>query len=125
MKILITGGAGFIGSHLAEYFTEQNNEVFVLDNLKTGYRSNVSFIDNAHFIKNDVTNKQFVTELINKEQFDYVIHLAAVVSVVESIENPILSQTVNIEATLNILESNRQYNKNLKKFICIFSCRVW
>ena len=125
LKILITGGAGFIGSHLAEYFTEQNNEVFVLDNLKTGYRSNVSFIDNAHFIKNDVTNKQFVTELINKEQFDYVIHLAAVVSVVESIENPILSQTVNIEATLNILESNRQYNKNLKKFIFASSAAVY
>ncbi|MFW0761879.1 NAD-dependent epimerase/dehydratase family protein [Staphylococcus cohnii] len=125
MKILITGGAGFIGSHLAEYFTEQNYEVFVLDNLKTGYRSNIPFIDNTHFIKNDVSNKQIVAELINKEQFDYVIHLAAVVSVVESIENPILSQSVNIEATLNILEANRQYNKNLKKIIFASSAAVY
>ncbi|MBF7015971.1 NAD-dependent epimerase/dehydratase family protein [Staphylococcus durrellii] len=125
MKILITGGAGFIGSHLAEYFNEQNYEVFILDNLKTGYHSNVGFIDNAHLIDNDVTNSQFVTELIKKEQFDYVIHLAAVVSVVETIKNPILSQSVNIEATLNMLESNRQYNKNLKKFIFASSAAVY
>ncbi|OEL01085.1 NAD-dependent dehydratase [Staphylococcus succinus] len=125
MKILITGGAGFIGSHLTEYFNEQNYEVFVLDNLKTGYRSNVSFIDDSHFINNDVTNTQFITELIKKEQFDYVIHLAAVVSVVETIKDPILSQSVNIESTLNILESNRQYNENLKKFIFASSAAVY
>jgi UDP-glucose 4-epimerase len=125
LKILITGGAGFIGSHLAEYFTNKKYEVFVLDNLKTGYQSNIPFIDNKHFFENDVTNKQFVKELISKEQFDYVIHLAAVVSVVETIENPILSQSVNIEATLNILESNRLYNKNLKKFIFASSAAVY
>lgn len=125
MKILITGGAGFIGSHLAEYFINSNHEVFILDNLSTGHRSNVSFIDDLHFIENDVTNKTLVQDLIKKEQFDIVIHLAAVVSVVETINNPILSQKVNIDGTLNILEANRQYNENLKKFVFASSAAVY
>ncbi|WP_432723325.1 NAD-dependent epimerase/dehydratase family protein [Staphylococcus equorum] len=125
MKILITGGAGFIGSHLAEYFINSNHEVFILDNLSTGHRSNVSFIDDLHFIENDVTNKTLVQDLIKKEQFDIVIHLAAVVSVVETINNPIHSQKVNIDGTLNILEANRQYNENLKKFIFASSAAVY
>lgn len=125
MKILITGGAGFIGSHLAEYFTNSNHEVFILDNLSTGHRSNVSFIDDLHFIENDVTNKTLVQDLIKEEQFDIVIHLAAVVSVVETINNPILSQKVNIDGTLNILEANRQYNENLKKFVFASSAAVY
>lgn len=125
MKILITGGAGFIGSHLAEYFINSNHEVFILDNLSTGHRSNVSFIDDLHFIENDVTNKTLVQDLIKKEKFDIVIHLAAVVSVVETINNPILSQKVNIDGTLNILEANRQYNENLKKFIFASSAAVY
>jgi len=124
MKILITGGAGFIGSHLAEYFND-NHEVFILDNLSTGHRSNVSFIDEMHFIKNDITNKSLVQELINKEKFDIIIHLAAVVSVVETIDNTTLSQKVNIEGTLNLLESNKQYNNNLKKFIFASSAAVY
>ncbi|MEB7847935.1 NAD-dependent epimerase/dehydratase family protein [Staphylococcus equorum] len=125
MKILITGGAGFIGSHLAEYFINSNHEVFILDNLSTGHRSNVSFIDDLHFIENDVTNKTLVQDLIKKEKFDIVIHLAAVVSVVETINNPILSQKVNIDGTLNILEANRQYNENLKKFVFASSAAVY
>ncbi|ANQ63404.1 NAD-dependent epimerase/dehydratase family protein [Staphylococcus equorum] len=125
MKILITGGAGFIGSHLAEYFINSNHEVFILDNLSTGHRSNVSFIDDLHFIKNDVTNKTLVQDIIKKEKFDIVIHLAAVVSVVETINNPILSQKVNIDGTLNILEANRQYNENLKKFVFASSAAVY
>lgn len=125
MKILITGGAGFIGSHLAEYFINSNHEVFILDNLSTGHRSNVSFIDDLHFIENDVTNKTLVQDLIKEEQFDIVIHLAAVVSVVETINNPILSQKVNIDGTLNLLEANRQYNENLKKFIFASSAAVY
>lgn len=63
MKVLITGGAGFIGSHLAEHFNN-SNEVFILDNLSTGHRSNVSFIDESHFIENSITNKSLVQELI-------------------------------------------------------------
>ncbi|MEK4843812.1 MULTISPECIES: NAD-dependent epimerase/dehydratase family protein [Staphylococcus] len=124
MKLLITGGAGFIGSHLAEHFNKAN-EVFILDNLSTGHRSNVEFIDDAYFIENDVINTSFVTSLVEKEQFDIVIHLAAVVSVVETINDPIKSQSVNINGTLNLLEANRQYNHNLKKFIFASSAAVY
>ncbi|AWI45444.1 NAD-dependent dehydratase [Staphylococcus nepalensis] len=124
MKILIIGGAGFIGSHLAAYFIN-DNEVFILDNLSTGHRSNVDFIDDAHFIEEDVMHKSFVTELIKQKQFDIVIHLAAVVSVVETINNPINSQSINIDSTLNLLEANRQYNAKLKKFIFASSAAVY
>lgn len=125
MKILITGGAGFIGSHIAEYFNNEGEEVFVLDNLRTGHRSNVEFIDEAHFIKNDVTNKMFIDKLIKKEQFDIVIHLAAIVSVVDTIKDPILSQSVNIDGTLNLLEANKQYNKNINKFVFASSAAIY
>lgn len=125
MKILITGGAGFIGSHIAEYFNNEGEEVFILDNLRTGHRSNVEFIDETHFIKNDVTNKIFIDKLIKKEQFDIVIHLAAIVSVVDTIKDPILSQSVNIDGTLNLLEANKQYNKNLNKFVFASSAAVY
>lgn len=124
MKVLITGGAGFIGSHLAEHFNE-NHEVFILDNLSTGHRSNVSFIDEKHFIENSITNKIFIKNLIVEQNFDIIIHLAAIVNVVDTINNPILSQTVNIEGTLNLLEVNRQYNSNLKKFIFASSAAVY
>lgn len=125
MKVLITGGAGFIGSHLAEYYINKNAEVFILDNLTTGHRENVHFIDDAHFIEESVTNKTIVEQLIEKEQFDVVIHLAAVVSVVETIKNPVHSQKVNIEGTLTLLEANRQYNAQLKKFIFASSAAVY
>lgn len=124
MKILITGGAGFIGSHLAEHFNE-NHEVFILDNLSTGHRSNIPFIDENHFIENSVTNKSFIETLILKQKFDIVIHLAAIVNVVDTINDPVLSQSVNINGTLNLLEANRQYNTNLKKFVFASSAAVY
>lgn len=125
MKILITGGAGFIGSHIAEKFYNETNEIYILDNLRTGHRSNVDFIDDSHFINNDITKKDFVIELIKKEQFDIVIHLAAIVSVIDTINDPILSQSVNIDGTLNLLEANRKYNKNIKKFIFASSAAIY
>lgn len=125
MKILITGGAGFIGSHIAEHFYNKGEEVFILDNLRTGHRSNVEFIDETHFIKNDITNKIFINKLIKKEQFDIVIHLAAIVSVVDTIKDPISSQSVNIDGTLNLLEANKKYNKNLNKFVFASSAAVY
>ncbi|MEC5378723.1 GDP-mannose 4,6-dehydratase, partial [Staphylococcus hominis] len=99
MKALITGGAGFIGSHVAEYFMKHDTEVHVIDNLSSGFLKNIPFVNNEHIYIKDITDFEFVTQLIQKEQFDFVIHLAAMVSVVETIEKPELSNRINIDAT--------------------------
>ncbi|HBC9226996.1 NAD-dependent epimerase/dehydratase family protein [Staphylococcus epidermidis] len=125
MKILITGGAGFIGSHLAEFYDSNSYEVFILDNLETGKRENVHFIDEKHFFNESVTNQLFIENLIKKYQFDIVIHLAAVVNVVDTINNPITSHKVNIKGTLDILEANKKFNSNLKKFIFASSAAIY
>ena len=72
-------------------------------------------MNNEHIYIKDITDFEFVTQLIQKEQFDFVIHLAAMVSVVETIEKPELSNRINIDATVNILEAIRIYNPNIKK----------
>ncbi|MDO5376284.1 MAG: NAD-dependent epimerase/dehydratase family protein [Staphylococcus rostri] len=125
MKILITGGAGFIGSHIANYYYEKSHEVFVLDNLASGYRENIPFIDEAHFLEIDVREADKVTDIVKTHQFDIVVHLAAVVSVVDTVNQPLMSNEVNINATVNLLEANREYNSQLKKFIFASSAAVY
>lgn len=125
MKILITGGAGFIGSHIANYYDKNAHEVFVLDNLTSGYRENISFIDDAHFFYEDICNTDKVESIIKTHQFDVVVHLAAVVSVVDTVNDPIRSNEVNIDATVNLLEVNRKHNSSLKKFIFASSAAVY
>lgn len=125
MRILITGGAGFIGSHLAEFYYGKDNEVYILDNLETGKRDNIRFIEDKNFFNESVTNKQFINSIIKQYQFDIVIHLAAVVNVVDTIENPVKSHEVNVKGTLNMLEANKQYNRNLKKFVFASSAAVY
>lgn len=125
MKALITGGAGFIGSHVAEYFMKHDTEVHVIDNLSSGFLKNIPFVNNEHIYIKDITDFEFVTQLIQKEQFDFVIHLAAMVSVVETIEKPELSNRINIDATVNILETIRTYNPNIKKVIFASSAAIY
>lgn len=125
MKVLITGGAGFIGSHIAEKFNNEGSEVFIVDNLSTGKRDNIPFIDNDHFFQNDVKDFELLTELVKVHQFDYVFHLAAMVSVVETVEKPVESNGDNIDATIHLLEANRQHNPNLKKFLFASSAAIY
>ncbi|REH84820.1 NAD-dependent epimerase/dehydratase family protein [Staphylococcus felis] len=125
MKVLITGGAGFIGSHVAEHFFEIGNEVYIIDNLSSGYRENIGFIDDEHFFELDIRDYNKVNELIVKHQFDVVVHLAAMVSVVETVEKPVESNEINIDATLNILQVCKENNKNIKKFVFASSAAVY
>lgn len=125
MKILVTGGAGFIGSHIVERYHKENHEVHVIDNFSTGKRENIDFLPNEYIYNFEVQNRKLFSKLLEKEDYDIVIHLAAVVSVVETIENPLYSQSVNNNATLNILESIRQHTGNLKKFIFASSAAVY
>ena len=125
MKFLITGGAGFIGSNTAEYFYNNGHDVYILDNLSTGKIENIPFIPDDHFLNIDIREYNKVELLIKEHQFDVIIHLAAVVSVVDTINDPITSNEVNIVATLKLLEFNRKHNKNIKKIVFASSAAIY
>lgn len=114
MKILITGGAGFIGSHLAEKLLKQNHTVSILDNLSTGKLSNISHLaGNPKFkYKIDTILKSDVLEKLIKES-DQIYHLAAAVGVKYIIDNPLLSLRTNIVGAENVLELANKYKKKV------------
>ncbi len=101
MRVLITGGAGFIGSHIAEHY-QGKAEVRVLDNLLTGYRSNLDGLA-VEFIEGDILDSTTLNGAM--EGVDYVFHLAAMVSVPESMRNPVDCVRRNAEGTLRVLEA--------------------
>jgi UDP-glucose 4-epimerase len=100
MKVLITGGAGFIGSHIAEYFQDKA-EVCVLDNLRSGYRSNLDGLD-VEFIEGDIRDRETVRKAM--QGVDYVFHLAAMISVPESMFEPQECVDLNVNGLLVVLE---------------------
>jgi UDP-glucose 4-epimerase len=105
VKILVTGGAGFIGSHLVERLLEEQNEVIVLDNLGTGRIENLSQVhDNLKLkvINGSILDKSLIESSLRK--VDYVFHLAAAVGVMNIVNNPLDSIRVNILGTDNVLE---------------------
>ena len=115
-KVLITGGAGFIGSNLIEYFLLNNNEVVCLDDLSTGHRKNiVPFFGNKNFqfIKGDI--RDFDTCKKATQGCDYVFHQAALGSVPRSIKDPATTNAVNIDGFLNMLIASK--NETVKRFI--------
>ncbi|MBW6516099.1 MAG: GDP-mannose 4,6-dehydratase [Candidatus Cloacimonetes bacterium] len=114
MRILITGGAGFIGSHLAEKLLKQGHTVSVLDNLSTGKLSNISHLKgNSNFIYtiDTILHRKILEQLI--KNCDQVFHLAAAVGVKYIIDNPLLSLQTNIIGTENVLELANKYKKKV------------
>ena len=114
-KILITGGAGFIGSNLCGYFLE-DNEVVCLDNFSTGHRHNIEqFLSNPNFtlIEGDIRNLETCEKAVLG--IDFVLHQAALGSVPRSINDPITTNEVNVSGFLNMLIASR--NANVKRFI--------
>ena len=106
MKILVTGGAGFIGSHLCERLISLGHQVTVLDNLSTGRESNLTDLkltSNFHFIKGSILDVKQVGSLVSTS--DYVFHLAAAVGVFNIVNDPLGSLLTNIRGTENILEA--------------------
>ena len=101
MKVLVTGGAGFIGSHLVDRLVQEGNQVVVVDNLSTGKRKQVS--KKAQFYKMDIRSKR-IERVFRKERPLIVIHLAAQMNVRLSTDDPIFDAEVNILGTLNLLE---------------------
>lgn len=100
MKILVTGGAGFIGSHIVEHFSGKA-EVRVLDNLRSGFMHNIEKFD-VEFINGSITDKDAVKKAV--KDVDYIFHMAAMISVPESMEKPIECVEVNASGTLNVLQ---------------------
>lgn len=114
-KILITGGAGFIGSNLCRYFLE-HNEVVCLDNFSTGYRHNIeSFLSHPGFTLIEGDIRDFETCTLAVTGVDFVLHQAALGSVPRSVNDPITSNEVNVSGFLNVLMAAR--NANVKRFI--------
>lgn len=102
MKILVTGGAGFIASHITDAYINEGHDVFVLDNLQTGFEKNIN--PYAVFIKKDIIDKS-LSELFEKEKFDVVNHHAAQMDVRKSVADPSFDATTNILGTLNLLQN--------------------
>lgn len=115
-KILITGGAGFIGSNLCEYFLSKGYAVVCLDNFATGHRHNLAdFRDDKDFnlIEGDIRSLETCQKAV--EGVDYVLHQAALGSVPRSINDPITSNEVNVSGFLNMLVASR--DANVKRFV--------
>jgi UDP-glucose 4-epimerase len=105
-KVLVTGGAGFIGSNLVKHLVEKRNYVTVFDNFMSGYQSNLEPFPSINIINADVRDKNAVEEAMR--DVEVVFHLAASVGNQRSINNPILDAEINVLGTLNVLESARK-----------------
>jgi UDP-glucose 4-epimerase len=102
---LVTGGAGFIGSHLAEELTRRGERVRVVDSLVTGHRRNLAHLPKIEFIQGDLADIPIARRAVLGA--DYVLHQAAIPSVPRSVEDPITSNRANVDATLNLLVAAR------------------
>lgn len=102
MKILITGGAGFIASHIADALIQEGHNVFIIDNLSTGFEKNIN--PKAEFIKADIRDEK-ISRLFEKEKFDIVNHHAAQMDVRRSVADPAFDANTNIIGTINLLQN--------------------
>jgi len=119
MRVLITGGSGFIGSHLVQRF-QGRAEIVVLDNLRTGRRSNLEGLDHT-FVEGSVTDRSLVREVMHV--VDFVFHLAALVSVPESMERPAECVDINIHGLLNVLQAAA--DEKVRKVVFASSAAVY
>ncbi len=132
-KILITGGAGFIGSHVVKRFVKSYPELMIINLDKLTYAGNLENLqeienyDNYTFVKGDITDQDFIYDLFNREKFDGIIHLAAESHVDRSIQDPLSFLTTNILGTVNLLNATRKYwdNNKGKRFYHISTDEVY
>jgi UDP-glucose 4-epimerase len=117
MKILVTGGAGFIASHVSDAYLALGHEVVILDNLSGGHMGNVP--SKARFVKMDLRDREEILKLFQAERFDVVNNHAAQMSVPDSVKDPIFDANVNVLGVLNLLEACKA--TGVKKFIHVSS----
>jgi UDP-glucose 4-epimerase len=113
MKILITGGAGFIGSNVADMLIAKKHGVVIIDNLSSGFEYNVN--KEAKLIKADITDFDKIEKIFNEEKPEIIYHFAAQIDVRKSVSDPIFDAKTNIMATLNLIKLSNDFK--IKKFI--------
>ena len=114
-KSIVTGGAGFIGSHLSDLLLKNNHELIIIDNLSSGNLKNIKHLiglENVNFVDEDLNDLHHSSEIF--DGIDYVFHLAGLGDIVPSIEKPKLYFQANYMGTLNLLKCLK--DKNIKKF---------
>lgn len=116
MKVLVTGGAGFIGSNVVDLYIERGYDVVVVDNLSTGRESNLN--PRAKLYKLDIRSSE-ITEVFERERPDYINHHAAQIDVRRSVTEPIFDADININGSINLLENARRVG--VRRFIYISS----
>jgi nucleoside-diphosphate-sugar epimerase len=128
MRVLITGGSGFIGSHLVEGLLQRGAVVRVVDNFATGHRANLAQVleritgpENFTFVEGDITDRATVQEAVRGA--DFILHQAALPSVQRSVEDPLTSNWVNVEGTLNVLVAAR--DAGVKRVVYASSSSVY
>ena len=123
-RVLVTGGAGFIGSHLVDRLVDEGFSVRVLDNLSSGSLTNIrAHVDSGkvEFVKGDIRNDKTVAECVRG--VGAVVHLAALVSVPYSVEHPDEAFEANVEGTVNLLVSSAR--SKVQRFVFASSCAVY
>ena len=120
-KILITGGAGYIGSHIVEQLVSQKNNIIIIDNLVTGYKRLIN--KKAKFIKADLKNKKNLKNIILKNKIHTIIHLAAYLNVSEAESNKKKYYKNNVIGTKNLVEACK--NSEVKNIIYSSSCSIY
>lgn len=122
MKYFITGGCGFIGSHISEELIKKGETVVVYDNLSSGYEHNIAHIrDNCTFVKGDIRDTDALSQAMKGA--DYVFHEAALVSVFDSVDRPSENHDINITGTLNVLSAARE--NQVKRVVMASSAAVY
>ncbi len=114
-KVLVTGGAGFIGSHVADRYIREGYSVVVLDNLSTGFKENVN--PEAKFYLADITDREKMREILEAEKPDYVNHHAAQMDVRKSVDDPMFDARTNILGSMNLIMESLQ--SGVAKFVYV------
>ncbi len=131
MHVLVTGGAGFIGSHLSERLVNEGNTVCCLDNFNDYYdpaikRRNIEALQQStqyNLVEGDIRDVTLLSQLFDKHSFDVVVHLAARAGVRPSVQQPLLYEEVNVRGTMNLLEQTKKHA--IKKFVVASSSSVY
>ncbi|MFD1393959.1 NAD-dependent epimerase/dehydratase family protein [Lacticaseibacillus jixianensis] len=125
-KYLITGGAGFIGSNLADsLLKDDKTTITIVDDLSMGSVANIPDSSRVTFIEHSITDHEFMSSLLIEKRYDYIVLLAAIASVADSVDRPFETHQVNQEANLNIIETLRREKLPFKKLFFSSSAAVY